>query len=133
MKTPREILMERHSAAESKLDAIRKEVVASEFEGNERRTGLVETLWQELILPCRRIWVGLAATWAIILVVNLLNGPSTETIASKQALPGPEVVAALREQRQLFTQLLEPLPPSPATRPNPPGPRGAAPQFIRFA
>jgi hypothetical protein len=133
MKTPREILLGRHKAAEPKLDAIREEVVSSEIVGKERGKRFTETLWQELILPCRRIWVGLAATWAIILVVNLLNGPSTETIASKQALPGPEVVAALREQRQLFTQMLEPLPPSPATRPNPPGPRGAAPQFIRFA
>src|SRR5208282_3767715 len=78
MKTPREILLERHLTAAPKLDAIRQSAVAavcdrriSTDRAHERRsqtavTMILETFWRELIWPSRRIWAGLAATWILV-------------------------------------------------------------------
>ena len=71
MKTPREILTQRHRSAESKLDALRREVVAEhviapQFQaGPEAAPGFfprhfVQKLWQELVLPCR---MGVCRAW----------------------------------------------------------------------
>ncbi len=82
MKTPRKILLEQHRAAGPKLDAIRQSVAAAVC-GHPITTGtalgqqsqtvatvICQTVWRELIWPCRRIWTGLAAVWLLILAVN---------------------------------------------------------------
>lgn len=79
-------------------------------------------LWQELIWPCRRVWLGIAAVWFVVLVVNLSTDESTQVAASQMPAPTPEVMAALREQKQLLVQLLDPVaasstPPVAAPRP----------------
>ena len=69
MKTPREILLARHRAAEPKLDAIREAVLAEALNvpapgqpaPRPSRAGVFSvgmTLWRELILPSRRAWSG---------------------------------------------------------------------------
>lgn len=80
MKTPREILLTRHSAAAPKLDTIRSSVIG-ELNNKETQSGAVRfsswclscsnKIWLELVWPCRRIWTGLAAAWLLILAVNL--------------------------------------------------------------
>jgi len=97
MKTPREMLLERHRAVAPKLDAVRQSAVAAVC---DRRTGTVDAherrpqaaatsawhvLWQELIMPSRRIWAGLAAVWLVLAVVNL---------SQRDHLPAGKVAAA---------------------------------------
>ena len=135
MKTPREILLARHQAAEPKLDAVRERALASlaqpEREGGSSfalRAGLA--LWRELILPCRRVWGGLAAAWLVIAVLHLSTGRSPELAAARSAAPGVYGFMALREQERILAELLNPAapalvsPPAPAPRAVPPGPRG---------
>ena len=109
MKTPREILSGQHRLAESKLDAIRSEVVAQCREG--RRvvvaksvlTYLPVLLWRELIFPSRRTWAGIAAAWALILVVNFsLRDPGQGGAAKVTA---PEMMS-FQEQQKLVNELL---------------------------
>jgi hypothetical protein len=139
MKTPREILLERHRNAEPKLDAVRRGVLA-EFVQTEPTvenpkpapafsfSSLAAKLWRELILPCRRIWVGMAATWMVILGLHLAAGTDQApgVAVHSASKPGPEIVAAVRERRELMAQLLEPFTPLPVARPKIPGPRGSA-------
>jgi hypothetical protein len=127
MKTPREILLERHQSATSKLDAIRQEVLAAELESIRRPAkggrafipfaSLPLKLWQELVLPYRRIWSVIATVWVAVIAINMAteSGESWR-IARSAAKPTPEVLAALKEQRLLMAQLLEPMS-SPADRP----------------
>ena len=95
MKTPREILLARHSAAEPKLDAIRRAAVAVVCDrrilanqSSERRSQTAATTpgwttrfaslclrglttpWNELILPSRRLWTGLATVWILVFIIN---------------------------------------------------------------
>jgi hypothetical protein len=94
MKTPREILLERHRAATPELDAIRRGIVDAKF----RRRNLTTMIWQELIQPGRRIWSGLAAAWVLILVINF---------AERDPAPAGKIIAApvmmsLGEQQRLL-------------------------------
>ena len=135
MKTPREILLERHRDAEAKLDAIRNTAVA-EFtaapatESAERFSisFVAGRLWSGLIQPYRRIWVGLAAVWVVILALNLAAGGGDEGSKTRMAetsmrRPEPEVVEALRQQKQLMAELLGQNTPLPVV-PKIPGRRG---------
>src|SRR5580658_9319977 len=82
MKTPREILSERHRAVDGRLDALRREVVAEHVLGPRLAvkpravagagfSHVALTLWRELVLPCRRIWLGLGAAWLVIVAAHL--------------------------------------------------------------
>jgi hypothetical protein len=128
MKTPREILLRRHQAAESKLDAIRNEVVAEHVAAGDgeklpaRTTAspavVVMKLWQELVWPSRRIWAGIAAVWVVIIALRMTE-PGTAVQATAGFAP-QTMVAVLSEQRRELAQLLgENSVPQPALPPQP--------------
>jgi hypothetical protein len=119
MKTPRDILFARHQTAAPKLDAIRCEVV-HKFNNKgtkEQRPpvsfvawllGCSNRLWLELFFPCRRIWVGLAAVWILIVAVNLSQRDPAETMARKSSPPSPEMILTFRQQELLLAELIGP-------------------------
>jgi len=109
MKTPRELLFARHQAAAPKLDAIRQSAVAtvcdrhelSEQRSQNAHATIFQTLWQELFLPSRRIWSGLAAVWLLILTINLAqHGPSP---AGK--ITADPAMMSFREQQRWMNEL----------------------------
>ena len=115
MKTPREILLERHRAAEPKLDTIRERVVKIKFREGRRvavpkiRVAGTATLpfliWRELFLPSRRIWAGLAACWIFLALVNLsMDRHSHARIAVASATP--EMIQSYRQQERLLAELI---------------------------
>lgn len=125
MKTPREILLNRHQAAETRLDQIRREVVSelqrAETAGRETPLFVAAALklWRELVLPARLTWAGLAAVWLVIGVMNLAQSDRTTT-ASREAPATPQELRAAWERRQ---ELLAELALLPATEPvEPPQP-----------
>jgi hypothetical protein len=136
MKTPREILTERHRSADTKLDALRREVVAGYVAAPRRADAVREAhdaglshlahkLWRELVLPCRHIWLGLGATWLIILAAHFAvpdAGNTRELMAAKPVPSGPEMMAALKQQKIWMNQMLEPAAP-PTANATAPGPR----------
>jgi hypothetical protein len=119
MKTPREILLERHQTAAPKLDAIRREVLSAEFVREGRRVAVPKfrvadtatlplLIWRELISPCRRIWTGLATIWILIFVVNFSQRDPSELMAKKLPPPSLEMILAFRQQQQLLAELVGP-------------------------
>ena len=142
MKTPREILLGRHRAAGPKLDAVRETALAAAFPGVGRHTKqpsevrapfairVAHILWRELVLPCRGIWTGLAAAWLVILVLNMPAGEKHTQLATSSSPPDKQVLAVLREQKEMLAQFIEPMNTSPAIRPKTRGPRGELVQTI---
>ena len=136
MKTPRELILERHRLAEAKLKAIRAEDLAactrSAAQASRQRpptfdlATAVARFWQEALWPWRRAWLGIAAAWVFILAFSLATGEAPRTASTKRPRPDPEVLAVLQEQKQLLTQLLDAGTPPHASRPRTPGPRSAA-------
>ena len=136
MRTPREILFERHRQAEPRLDEVRRQALAklkaaSSEEGlrQSRSEGLLKKIWLELIWPSRRAWAGMAALWLALLAANFgMKATATFSTAGRSAHRG-ELVQALEEQRRLLAELLPATTPQPAEPPRP----GSRPRSQRVA
>jgi len=129
MKTPREVILERHQSAEAKLAGIREEDLAAAV--RQSRSGssdesdgvfLALRFWQEALWPYRRVWLGLAAVWILIAAVKF-STTETRTAHYTAQRPNQAVLTALHDQRRLMDQLLEPAAPALAAPPKRPGPR----------
>ena len=116
MKTPCEILFARHQATTPKLAAIRREVVQElNNQGTKEQSlsaslvasllGGSNKLWQELVLPSRRIWTGLAAVWIFIFIVNFSQRDNVSSVTGKTVRSG-EVMLSLQAQQRLMNELL---------------------------
>lgn len=134
MKTPREIILERHRNAETKLDRIapnklaaiaRESTNAKVTEGFSAHVRFVfEGFWTECVLPWRRVWAGMAAVWVAIFALHIATrGTSGSTGGEMAATKNPLVLSALREQKQMLAQLLGPSETSTAVPPKNSGPR----------
>jgi hypothetical protein len=136
VKTPRELILERHQSAEAKLKAIRAEDLASctrsATEGSLQRPPAFDLaaaavkFWQEALWPWRRAWIGMAAIWLVILAFSLVTGKAPRTASTKPPRPDPQVLAVLQEQKRLLTQLLGPGAPPLVSHLRTPVPRSAA-------
>ena len=103
MKTPRELLLERHQAIEPRLDVLRREVLASRREPAPPHW--FARLWLELFWSCRRIWTGLAVVWVALLFINLSQRePASARLVQSQ--PSPMTMMAFRDQEALLQELL---------------------------
>jgi hypothetical protein len=110
MKTPRDILFARHQNAAPKLDAIRHEVLSTEFQNKDQIpffANLPLALWRELFWPSHRIWTGLAAIWILIFVVNFSQRDKSEMMARKTPLPSPEAILTFQQQERLLAELTD--------------------------
>jgi len=135
MKTPREILFDRHRNAESRLDAIRERVLVQELTATGAGTPsddrdvaqllarLPVRIWNELFWPCRRIWAGLAVAWLVIIAINFqsLEGPASAQGGSGGAAPVFWTFVA--EQNRLLAEPADVAPVPPPPPPAVPRPR----------
>jgi hypothetical protein len=136
MKTPREVLLARHQAAEPKLDAIRAAVVLGLNPHSESPRAWAaggwtlwlrgpKTLWRELILPSRRIWTGLATVWLLLFIINVSQRDPAGGGAG-HSLRSPAVMMSWQVQQRWMDELLADRSAAPeAVRPRtvPPRPR----------
>ncbi len=123
MKTPREILLNRHRDAGPKLDSVREKALAAIGPAAEKTASagpaapwplcIAWVLWRELIFPSRRLWAGLAAAWVVLLLLNLPGGDKPPRMLAETLPPDREIQALLREQREMFVQLVGFVGPSP--------------------
>jgi len=114
MKTPRELLLNRHRDAEPALDELRAEALRLLVKGNEcepRRTAdpserFVAALWRELFVGCRRYWLGLGAAWCVMLMFAVVEGVIGSGRAMAATAPSDRIIQAMKEQQQLRNELL---------------------------
>jgi len=117
MKTPRDILLERHQATAPKLDAIRREALNVAADVNRRKQPVRELTFAatlanairlsflELVWPCRRIWIGLTAVWILLFIVNVSQRDGSQTVTAKSG-PSPEMIMTLKDQQKILAELL---------------------------
>ncbi|HET7624655.1 MAG TPA: hypothetical protein VFM25_05260 [Verrucomicrobiae bacterium] len=59
-----------------------------------------------LFWPNPKAWAGLAAVWIVIFAVQFLIGDHQAKTMAKAPPPSPELQIALRQQQELFTELI---------------------------
>jgi hypothetical protein len=117
MKTPREILLEHHQAAEPRLDDIRRTVVGElNNNGTKEQSSAAffvtlllrcsNKIWLELIQPSRRIWAGIATVWVGIFIVNFSIRDNSSAMAMKSSA-SPGIMMSVQQQERLLAELTE--------------------------
>jgi anti-sigma factor RsiW len=85
-------------------------------------------LWREIICPSRRIWLGLAATWLVLLAVNARLSDHPVQMAALHSSSPSEIMQSWEEQTRVLAELTQPAmlhsapanpPPAPAEAPRP--------------
>jgi hypothetical protein len=116
MKTPRELLLEHHRQADSKLDALRRETLASLEEAAPERSPIS---WRDLWRSLRWHLAGLSAAWVFVLFLNLDTGRSPQLVATiaPAKIPSPQIImVSLRENRRQLAEMIDSRPPEKEPR-----------------
>jgi len=114
MKTPREILFQRHQAVEQKLDKIRERAVATACDPRMKYSLAVKDrrcAMREFLFSLRWHLAGMGAAWLLIILLNLNVGQSASLASAVPAakIPPPQIIlASLRENRRELLQLIQP-------------------------
>jgi len=112
MKSPREILFGRYRRVEPELDAVRAEVLKSEFGRHGRSAAGAETfamLLRAFVRDFRRQLAAMGAVWLFIALLHLSVGHPTNLAAAtpKDEIPSPQIIlTSLRENRRQLAELL---------------------------
>ena len=128
MKTPREILLEQQAEALPDLDRIRRDVVAdlgraALCRGSGTATDATERVppasrpawspltwavvaWEQLVLPSRYAWAGVAVAWLCIVTLNMALSDGNAPALAQRPAPDAAQVELAREQRALEAELL---------------------------
>lgn len=137
MKTPREIILEKHRRVETRLESLNAETLASAARESlecapaksaspAHALSFVERFWIEAILPWKRVWIGFAAVWVGIVALNVAVNGNSGRVERQMTETDPQVKTVLLEQRQMLAQLLQPAGSQQASRSAIPGPRSEA-------
>lgn len=113
MKTPRDILFQRHQNATPKLDTIRETAVAAVYDRRianspaitDRRYNLFEFLFS-----LRWHLAGMSAAWLVVVLLNLNIGHSASLASAmpREKIPPAQIIlAALRENRRELMQMIQ--------------------------
>src|SRR2546422_5885743 len=108
MKTPRELLFERHRAAEPKLDPLRQKTVSrlAKAPAVNSRPSAPRSSWRDMLLSLRWHLAGLSAAWLVVLVLNIDHSQAPSSVLAKQNIPSPQqLLTALRENRRQVLEL----------------------------
>ena len=111
MKTARDVLLDHYRNATPDLDRIRRSVVAGLSARPAPRAAWspltwAAVLWEQLVLPSRYAWAGIAAVWIILLTANTLITDRSAAAAERQTAALPALLETARAQRELQAELL---------------------------
>ncbi len=122
MPRPRDLLNDRHAAAEPRLDALRRAVIADLATESAATRPWWSRAWHEVFFVSRHAWCGLAATW---LLIALWEFSPTTGMGTRHPAPtvDRELRSSIASQRELLRAELgahEPASAAPEKRPHPP-------------
>jgi hypothetical protein len=128
MKSPRELLLERHRSRSDALDAIRERVIADEVSGDSSRTDGTTSAGESSLLPGIRawlsfgriVWSSFAAVWCAIIGLILAATSLEEPTASAAVeVDSNRMLTGFREHRARLAQLLDDTADNPGERVEP--------------
>jgi len=133
MKTPMEILFERHRGATPKIDAVRRTVIAgladprgaAEVPAQSESSRSGPASFREFILSMRWHLAGIGAAWILVALLNRDTSPTPVRDVAKASKPlARELLTAWRENRRQMLEMMELPVPEQTPPPNTPQRRG---------
>jgi hypothetical protein len=112
MKTPRELLLDRHRAAQSKLNAIRQGALASMEKDAPERSSM--TL-RDILRSFRWHLAGMGAVWVFVLFLHLDTSRAPQmmaTVPPAKTLSRQFIMVSVRENRRQLSEMIEAQPPA---------------------
>jgi hypothetical protein len=110
MKTPREILLQRHRGVQSRLDAIRRAAIAE----TRNEPARPQATLRDVLRSLRWHFVGMSAVWLLVLLLHADTGGAPQMMASipSAKIPPPQVMlASMREHRRVLVEMTDSHPP----------------------
>ena len=107
MKTPRELLLDRHRQAQSKLDAIRRETLAGMKKGQPERAAIS---LRDIFHSLRWHLTGMGAIWIFVLFLHLETGRPSQAMASNPPAKtsSPQfIMVSVRENRRQLAEMID--------------------------
>lgn len=125
MKSPRDLLLSRHQAAQPELDRLRRAVVARAWKPQVPGLKGSWSEWavdffREALWPWRRAWFGLATVWVVILALPSTAERSPHHGQFEPVRLSPAALAELKAQHRWRDELLGALPSVRSTSDQPP-------------
>jgi len=108
MKTPRQLLLERHRSAETKLDTIRHALVAGLGSHRGLKSSEDRPSMRMLLRSLRWHLAGMSAVWLFVVLLNLEHSSFVPSIAEQKAASPRQLLLALRENRRQVLELTDP-------------------------
>jgi hypothetical protein len=108
MKTPREILLQRHQSVTPRLDAIRRDVVADVKAPVDHEAARPTTarILREFLLPLRWHLAGMSTLWLLAALLSI-DRASTAPQTAQASSSSPQVLAsALFENRRQVAEMI---------------------------
>jgi hypothetical protein len=107
MKTPREVLLQRHQSVTPRLDAIRQQVIADLTTAPERKVerSIAARFLSEFLLPLRWHLAGMSALWLLAALLNTDRASTTPQTAKANSSP-QVLAAALSENRRQLAEMI---------------------------
>jgi anti-sigma factor RsiW len=65
-------------------------------------------VWRELIWPCRRAWVGLAALWLVLLAINARLSDHPMQLAGGRSSSAAAMMQSWQEETRILAELTQP-------------------------
>jgi hypothetical protein len=102
MKTPRELLLQRHQTVEPKLDAVRRNALAALSESHTPAS--FAQSWREFVFSLRWHLAGMGAVWIAVLLLNVGSPPGSTVVIARDKIPPARVIleALLKNRRELL-------------------------------
>ncbi len=126
MKTPRQILLERHSQATTDLDALRRKLIQDLGSSGE---AWWRTAWREVVLAARPAWAALGALTLVALGLHARSLPADSGAISSQSQSqsqsSPNWTVAREERLRLWSELFDRPAATPSDPASPPTPKSS--------
>ena len=107
MKTPREVLLQRHQSVTPRLDAIRRNVVAGVTTPPDRKAerSIAVSFLREFLFPLRWHLAGMSALWLLAALLSIDRAYTPMQTAKANSSP-QVVAAALSENRRQLAEMI---------------------------
>jgi hypothetical protein len=117
MKTPRDLILERHASVQNRLDQVRNTALATALQPKLNDTArrqqeftphrVMAWFWAEIFWHSKRVWLGLGTAWVVIILLQLNTAHEAQLQVNRLPLKRTKITMVLHHHPLWATALGE--------------------------